>query len=167
MATTASTLPAGWSSREDVEIDLLLEAVYRIAGFDFRDYAKASLRRRIRSRLNAEKVETVTRLLDKIVHDRSCMDRFVRGLAVNVSAMFRDPGFFQSLRTHVVPLLRTWPYVRVWLAGCSTGEEAYSLAILLQDLMAKHGPRPVKIFATDVHRGSLERAARPERWNVR
>ena len=155
MATTASNLQAGWNSREDVEIDLLLEAVYRIAGFDFRNYAKASLRRRVRGRMKAEKVETVTGLLDKIMHDASRMDRFVRGLAVNVSAMFRDPGFFQSLRTHVIPLLRTWPYVRVWLAGCSTGEEAYSLAILLteEELIGR-----CRIYATDMNEDVLDTA---------
>jgi len=152
---TASPLQASRSSTEDVEVDLLLEAVYRIGGFDFRNYARASLRRRIQNRLKAEKVETVTRLLDKVVHDPSCMDRFVRGLAVNVSAMFRDPGFFQSLRTHVVPLLRTWPYIRVWQAGCSTGEEVYSLAIMLaeEELIGR-----CRIYATDMNDGVLDRA---------
>src|SRR5687767_5087106 len=152
---TASTLQASASPTEEVEVDLLLEAVYRIGGFDFRNYARASLRRRIQSRLKAEKVETITRLLDRIVHDASCMDRFVRGLAVNVSAMFRDPGFFRSLRTHVVPLLRTWPSIRVWQAGCSTGEEVYSLAIMLaeEELIGR-----CRIYATDMNDGVLDRA---------
>jgi chemotaxis protein methyltransferase CheR len=155
MAMTASTLPSSWSTTEEVEVDLLLEAVYRVGGFDFRNYARASLRRRIQSRLKAEKVETITRLLDRIVHDASCMDRFVRGLAVNVSAMFRDPGFFRSLRTHVVPLLRTWPSIRVWQAGCSTGEEVYSLAIMLaeEELIGR-----CRIYATDMNDGVLDRA---------
>jgi chemotaxis protein methyltransferase CheR len=155
MAMSATLPPAAWSSHEDIEVDLLLEAVYRIRGFDFRNYARASLRRRIQNRLKAEKVETVTRLLDKIVHDASCMERFVRGLAVNVSAMFRDPGFFQSLRTHVVPFLRTWPYIRIWQAGCSTGEEVYSLAILLaeEELIGR-----CRIYATDMNEGVLDKA---------
>jgi chemotaxis protein methyltransferase CheR len=155
MAMTASTVQASWSATEEVEVDLLLEAVYRIGGFDFRNYARASLRRRIQSRLKAEKVETITRLLDKIVHDASCMDRFVRGLAVSVSAMFRDPGFFRSLRTNVVPLLRTWPYIRVWQAGCSTGEEVYSLAIMLaeEELIGR-----CRIYATDMNDDVLDRA---------
>ena len=155
MAKTASTLQASESTTEEVEVDLLLEAVYRVGGFDFRNYARASLRRRIQNRLKAEKVETITRLLDRIVHDASCMDRFVRGLAVNVSAMFRDPGFFRSLRTQVVPLLRTWPSIRVWQAGCSTGEEVYSLAIMLaeEELIGR-----CRIYATDMNEGALDKA---------
>jgi chemotaxis protein methyltransferase CheR len=151
----ASTPQAGWDATEDVEVDLLLEAVHRIGGFDFRNYARASLRRRIQNRLKAEKVETITRLLDKVVHDASCMDRFVQGLAVNVSGMFRDPDFFQALRTHVIPLLRTWPSIRVWLAGCSTGEEVYSLAIMLaeEELIGR-----CRIYATDMNDGVLDKA---------
>jgi chemotaxis protein methyltransferase CheR len=145
----------GRSSIEELEVDLLLEAVYRIGGFDFRNYARASLWRRIQNRLRAEKVDTVTCLLDKIVHDPSCMDRFVRGLSVNVSAMFRDPGFFQALRTQVFPLLRTWPYIRVWQAGCSTGEEVYSLAIMLaeEELIGR-----CRIYATDMDESVLDKA---------
>ena len=145
----------GWSSIEELEVDLLLEAVYRVGGFDFRNYARASLWRRIQNRLRAEKVDTVTRLLDKIVHDASCMDRFVRGLSVNVSAMFRDPGFFQALRAQVFPLLRTWPYIRVWQAGCATGEEVYSLAIMLAEeaLIGR-----CRIYATDMDESVLDKA---------
>ena len=155
MARTPSIVPANGSSIEDIEVDLLLEAVYRIGGFDFRNYARASLHRRIQSRVKAEKVATITGLLDKIVHDASCMDRFVRGLSVSVSAMFRDPAFFQSLRTRVVPLLRTWPYIRVWQAGCSTGEEVYSLAILLaeEELLGR-----CRIYATDMNEDALDTA---------
>jgi len=140
---------------EELEVDLLLEAVYRVGGFDFRNYARASLWRRIQNRLRAEKVDTVTRLLDKIVHDASCMDRFVRGLSVNVSAMFRDPGFFQALRAQVFPLLRTWPYIRVWQAGCATGEEVYSLAIMLAEeaLIGR-----CRIYATDMDESVLDKA---------
>lgn len=152
---TTSKPRVGWSSIEELEVDLLLEAVYRVGGFDFRNYARASLWRRIQNRLRAEKVDTVTRLLDKIVHDASCMDRFVRGLSVNVSAMFRDPGFFQALRAQVFPLLRTWPYIRVWQAGCATGEEVYSLAIMLAEeaLIGR-----CRIYATDMDESVLDKA---------
>ena len=152
---TTSKPRVGWSSIEEFEVDLLLEAVYRVGGFDFRNYARASLWRRIQNRLRAEKVDTVTRLLDKIVHDASCMDRFVRGLSVNVSAMFRDPGFFQALRAQVFPLLRTWPYIRVWQAGCATGEEVYSLAIMLAEeaLIGR-----CRIYATDMDESVLDKA---------
>jgi len=146
---------AHWSAIEEVEVDLLLEAVYRIRGFDFRDYARASLRRRIQNRLIGEKVDTITRLLDKIVHDGSCMDRFLLGLSVNVSAMFRDPGFFRVLRQQVLPLLRTSPSIRIWQAGCSMGEEIYSLAILLAEegLIDR-----CRIYATDINERVLEKA---------
>jgi chemotaxis protein methyltransferase CheR len=155
MAVTIAAPRARWSAVEEVEVDLLLEAVYRIQGVDFRDYARASLRRRIQNRLILEKVDTITRLLDKILHDESCMDRFVLGLSVNVSAMFRDPGFFRVLREHVLPLLRTSPYIRIWQAGCSMGEEIYSLAILLAEegLLDR-----CRIYATDINERALERA---------
>ena len=155
MAATTSPARSDNGSREEVEIDLLLEAVYRLRGYDFRDYARASLRRRIVNRLRAEKIDTITCLLDRIVHDASCMDRFVLGLSVNVSAMFRDPGFFRAMRTHVFPELRTRPYIRIWQAGCSTGEEVYSLAIVL----AEEGLRGrCRIYATDIDETALQKA---------
>jgi len=140
---------------EEVETDLLLEAVYRLRGFDFREYARGSLRRRIQNRLRAEKVHSITGLLDKIIHDASCMDRFVGGLSVNVSSMFRDPGFFRALRAKALPALRTWPYIRIWLAGCAMGEEVYSVAIVLEEegLAGR-----CRIYATDINENLLERA---------
>jgi chemotaxis protein methyltransferase CheR len=152
---TTSTSPTDRSAIEKVEIDLLLEAVYRLRGFDFRNYARSSLRRRILNRLRAENVDTITRLLEKMLHEASCMDRFVLGLSVNVSAMFRDPGFFRALRQSVFPRLRTWPYIRIWLAGCSTGEEVYSLAIMLAEERLIDRCR---IYATDINESVLERA---------
>jgi chemotaxis protein methyltransferase CheR len=155
VAARTSPAPADTGSIEQIEIDLLLEAVYRLRGYDFRDYARASLRRRIANRLKAEKIDTITCLLDRIVHDASCMDRFVLGLSVSVSAMFRDPGFFRAMRNHVFPLLRTWPYIRIWQAGCSTGEEVYSVAIMLAEdgLLGR-----CRIYATDINETALERA---------
>jgi len=152
---TTATSQASRSIIEEVEIDLLLEAVYRIRGFDFRDYARASLRRRIQNRLRAERVDTLTQLLDRIVHDASCMDRLVTGLSVNVSTMFRDPGFFRALRAQVFPRLRTWPYIRIWHAGCSMGEEVYSVAIMLAEdgLMGR-----CRIYATDINETVLQKA---------
>jgi len=146
---------ARWSAIEEVEVDLLLEAVHRIRGVDFRDYARTSVRRRIQNRMIVEKADTITCLLDKVVHDASCMDRFVLGLSVNVSAMFRDPGFFRVLRAQVLPSLRTSPYIRIWQAGCSMGEEIYSLAILLAEegLLDR-----CRIYATDINERVLERA---------
>jgi chemotaxis protein methyltransferase CheR len=155
VAASTSLAPEDTGSIEEVEIDLLLEAVYRLRGYDFRDYARASLRRRIANRLRVEKVDTITGLLDKILHDASCMDRFVLGLSVNVSAMFRDPGFFRAMRKHVFPLLRTWPYIRIWQAGCSMGEEVYSVAIMLAEdgLIGR-----CRIYATDINETALQKA---------
>ena len=152
---TTATSQASRSIIEEVEIDLLLEAVYRIRGFDFRDYARASLRRRIQNRLRAERVDKMTHLLDRIVHDASCMDRLVTGLSVNVSTMFRDSGFFRALRAQVFPRLRTWPYIRIWHAGCSMGEEVYSVAIMLAEdgLMGR-----CRIYATDINETVLQKA---------
>ena len=154
MAATTPTATAG-QAIEEVETDLLLDAVYRLRGFDFRDYARGSLRRRIQNRLRAEKVHTITGLLDKIIHDASCMDRFVGGLSVNVSSIFRDPGFFRALRAQALPVLRTWPYIRIWLAGCAMGEEVYSVAIVLEEegLVGR-----CRIYATDINENLLERA---------
>jgi chemotaxis protein methyltransferase CheR len=154
VAATIAAAAAG-QAIEEVETDLLLEAVYRLRGFDFRDYARGSLRRRIQNRLMAEKVDTITGLLDRIVHDESCMDRLIAGLSVNVSSMFRDPDFFRALRAQALPALRTWPYIRIWLAGCAMGEEVYSIAIVLEEegLISR-----CRIYATDINDGLLERA---------
>jgi chemotaxis protein methyltransferase CheR len=140
---------------EELEIELLLEAIHRRYGFDFRQYAPASLRRRLRRRMDGEKVETVSALQDRLLHDPAVMERLLLDLSVNVTAMFRDPTFFLSFREKVVPLLRTYPFSRLWVAGCSTGEEVYSLAILL----AEEGlSERVRIYATDINETVIEQA---------
>jgi chemotaxis protein methyltransferase CheR len=140
---------------EDIEIGLLLEGVFRYYGADFRDYAPASLKRRIRECVQREGVETVSNLQAKILHDTACLERFLHTLSINVTAMFRDPGFYLAFRTKVVPLLRTYPFVRIWHAGCSTGEEVYSMAILLQE----EGLYPrCRIYATDMNPAVLRKA---------
>ncbi len=140
---------------EDLEIDLLLEGVFRHYGFDFRGYARSSLRRRIRSAVAAEGLTTVSALLDRTLHERACLERLLLTLSINVSAMFRDPGFFRAFRQHAVPLLRTYPFIRIWQAGCSTGEEVYSLAILLQEEGLYERCR---IYATDMNDVVLQKA---------
>ena len=116
---------------DEIELALLLEGVYRRYGFDFREYAPASLRRRVWRRVQAEGLATISALQDKLLHDPACMERLLLDLSINVTAMFRDPAFYVAFRQKVVPLLRTYPFTRIWVAGCSTGEEVYSLAILL------------------------------------
>jgi chemotaxis protein methyltransferase CheR len=140
---------------EEVEIALLLEGVFQHYGYDFRNYALASLRRRIRHQMQSEKVATVSGYQECVLHDPACMERLLVALSINVTAMFRDPGFYLSFRKKVVPILRTYPFIRIWHAGCSTGEEVYSMAILLQeeDLYDK-----CRIYATDMNKVVLERA---------
>ena len=140
---------------EAVELELLLEATYRLYGYDFRDYARTSLRRRVANIMQAEQTATISALQDRVLHDRAAFERFVDGISVNVSAMFRDPGFFRALRTHAVPLLRTYPFIRIWQAGCSLGEEAYSLAILLEE---EGLYERTLIYATDINESTLRRA---------
>lgn len=140
---------------EEVEISLLLEGLYRVYGFDFREYARSSLKRRILELMRAEKLETISALQNRILHDPACLDRFLLGLAVHATSMFRDPSFYLTFRRKVVPLLRTYPTVMIWIAGCSTGEEVYSLAILLAEegLYSK-----CRIYATDMSHAVLRRA---------
>jgi chemotaxis protein methyltransferase CheR len=140
---------------EEVELELLLEGVYRHYGYDFRDYARSSLRRRIRERVRAEGLRTISGLKEVVLHDRAAMERLLLGLSVNVSAMFRDPAFFRELRRKVVPLLRTYPFIRIWHAGCSTGEEVYSMAILLHEEGLFERAR---IYATDMNETVLRQA---------
>jgi chemotaxis protein methyltransferase CheR len=140
---------------EALEIELLLEGIHRRYGFDFREYAPASLRRRVRRRMAGESVETISALQALILHDPAVMERLLLDLSINVTAMFRDPTFFLAFREKVVPLLRTYPYSRLWVAGCSTGEEVYSLAIVL----AEEGLADrVRIYATDINEAVLDRA---------
>src|SRR2546427_12658718 len=119
-------------SVEDIEIDLLPAGIFRQYGFDFRNYARSSLRRRVRNFIHAERIGSVSLLQDRILHDREWLDRFVYSLSVNVSSMFRDPHFYVTLRRQVVPLLRTYPFSLIWIAGASMGKEGYYLAIVLE-----------------------------------
>lgn len=140
---------------ERIEVELLLEAVYRRYGFDFRSYAYSSLRRRLWKRMEAESIATVSALQASVLHDSAAMERLLHDLSVNVTTMFRDPGFYTVFREEVVPLLRTYPFVRVWHAGCSTGEEVYSMAILLEEAGLYERTR---IYATDIDERVLRQA---------
>jgi len=140
---------------ERIEVQVLLEAIYQHYGFDFRGYALGSLKRRLWRRAYAEKVETMSALQDRVLHDPAVMERLLLDLSINVTSMFRDPTFFGALREKVVPLLRTYPYVRIWNAGCSTGEETFSLAILLREEGLYERTR---IYATDINEKVLEHA---------
>jgi chemotaxis protein methyltransferase CheR len=151
----ASRNGSGGRDLEQLEIQLLLEAIYRHYGFDFREYAPASLKRRLERRMSAEHVVTVSALQDRVLHDPQVMERLLLDLSINVTAMFRDPTFYVAFREHVVPLLRTYPFTRIWVAGCSTGEEVYSLSILLHEEGLYERTR---IYATDINQAVLEQA---------
>jgi chemotaxis protein methyltransferase CheR len=140
---------------EDIEIDLLLEGIFRQYGFDFRKYTRPSLKQRIRNFLRDEHIGSISLLQDRLLHDPVWLDRFVYGLSVNASGIFSDPNFYISFRKEVVPLLRTYPFIRIWIAGISTGEELYSLAILLEEESIYERCR---IYGTDINEAIMKKA---------
>lgn len=153
----AEVSSAGLAGREfEIEFNLLIDAIYHLYHYDFRGYAAASLRRRLRAAMSRFNCRTLSQLQDKVMHDSAVFPALLDFLTVQVSEMFRDPGYFLALREQVVPMLRTYPSLKIWVAGCSAGEEAYSLAILLQEegLLSK-----TLIYATDINSGTLQKAA--------
>jgi chemotaxis protein methyltransferase CheR len=139
----------------DIELPLLIEAIYHKYHYDFRLYARASLRRRLMAALVHFSSQTLSQLQDKVLRDPEMFPKLLDFLTVPVSEMFRDPTYFRSLREQVVPLLRTYPSLKIWVAGCSTGEEVYSIAILLREegLLER-----TLIYATDINPRSLQKA---------
>ena len=142
---------------ETLEIDLLLGAVARRYGYDFRGYAPASLRRRIRWAVDHEDLDSISELQARVLHDPGALRRFIARLSVHVTGMFRDPRFYRALQEEVFPILRTYTFTRIWHAGCSSGEEVYSLAILLKEAGLYDRCR---IYATDISEELLTRAKR-------
>lgn len=140
---------------ETIEIDLLLEAVFRMYGYDFRSYARASIERRTRQFMSGERCESVSEMIPKVLHDKEFFSRLVRYFSVTVTEMFRDPFVFRAVREKVVPLLKTWPHFKIWHAGCATGEEVYSLAIVLREEGVYDR---ATIYATDFNDESLDQA---------
>lgn len=140
---------------ETLEIELFLEGIYRLYGYDFRNYSAPYIQRRVKHRLQAENLPNVSRLQEQVLHDSRVMKKLFEDFTVNVTEMFRDPDFFLSLRLNVVPALRKLDHIRIWQAGCSTGEESYSLAILLREEGLSNR---IQIYATDLNDASLEKA---------
>jgi chemotaxis protein methyltransferase CheR len=140
---------------ENIELEMLLEAIYRAYRLDFRNYARSSLKRRLWRRAQEEQVTTLSALQERVLRDPVCMERLLHDLSINVTSMFRDPTFYRAFRKKVVPMLKTYPFVRIWHAGCSTGEEVYSIAIVLREegLLDR-----TRIYATDVNTSVLDRA---------
>ncbi|HYD79534.1 MAG TPA: protein-glutamate O-methyltransferase CheR [Paucimonas sp.] len=140
---------------ESLEIHLLLEAIRQAYDYDFHAYAEASLKRRLRQWLADAGYQSFSHAQGHVLRDRGVFDSVLRGVTVNVTEMFRDPAFFRAIREHVVPYLRTYPFVKIWHAGCATGEEAYSMAILLHEAGMQ---RRFRIYATDINEDVLTRA---------
>jgi len=139
----------------DIELRLLIEAIYLKYSYDFRDYSGASVKRRVHHALLQLDCATISALQERVLHDPSAFMQLLQYLTIPVSEMFRDPGHFLAIRQEVVPLLKTYPSIKIWIAGCSTGEEVYSMAILLREegLLER-----TIIYATDINPHSLEKA---------
>jgi chemotaxis protein methyltransferase CheR len=137
---------------DDSELELLLEAICRRFHYDFRRYTRSSLQRRLADALSTFGCASLSGLQERLLHDDEAFPALMRFLTVQVSGLFRDPAFFATLRRDIVPILRTYPQLRIWIAGCSTGEEAYSFAILLDEesLLGR-----AIIYATDINPDSL------------
>ncbi|KAF1049471.1 CheR family methyltransferase [Xylophilus sp.] len=142
-------------SVEDIELRLLIDALYLRYSYDFRNYSPASLRRRVKVALNHFGCDTISALQARVLHDPAAFAQLLQVLTIPVSGMFRDPEYFLALRRQVMPVLRTYPSIKVWIAGCSTGEEVWSMAILLREegLLDR-----TIIYATDINPVSLDRA---------
>jgi chemotaxis protein methyltransferase CheR len=144
--------PAASPSLEDIEIQLLLEGIALHYGYDFRDYALSPLRRNIVMSMAMEGVPTISRYQERVLHDPESMERFLNAVGVNVTSLFREADSLLYLRREIVPWLRTFPSARIWVAGCATGEEVVSLAIVLHETGMLHRTR---IYATDINERSL------------
>ena len=138
-----------------IELRLLIEAIYLRYSYDFRDYSQASLKRRVLLALRQMECDSISQLQGLILRDAEAFVELLQFLTIPVSEMFRDPDYYRALREQVVPVLRTYPSLKIWVAGCSTGEEVYSMAILLKEegLLERS-----VIYATDINPRSLERA---------
>lgn len=143
------------NQNEKIEIDLVLDAIYRKYGYDFRRYAKASIRRRIRYGMQKFGLKRICDLQHKLIYDGAFFNQFLLELTVNVTEMFRDPAFFRVLREKVLPVLQNHAPIKIWHAGCATGEEAYSIAILVKEAGMQE---MVRIYATDANEAVLSQA---------
>lgn len=139
----------------DLEIKLLLEAIYQKYHYDFRQYSEAHIRRRVMNRMIMSGLQDVSQMQSKVLSDESFASKLLQDLSITVTEMFRDPGFYKSLRENVVPILKTYPFIKVWHAGCATGEEAYSMAIIL---LEEGLYNRTTIYATDFNQQALNKA---------
>lgn len=145
------------SDLESMEIDTLLNGIRSRYGYDFTHYSRASLKRRLERVLAQTGATHFTELLNRLFHDGACFDEFLKTMSVTVTEMFRDPAFYRAVREQVVPILKTYPFVKIWHAGCATGEEVYSMALLLHE---EGFLDRAQIYATDFNKHSLDAAAK-------
>lgn len=140
---------------ENIEIQLFLEAVWLKYGYDFRNYARAHIKRRILHRLAVSGLDSISALQSRVLYDASFFENILHDFSINVTDIFRDPSFYLTLRKEVVPVLKTYPFIKIWHAGCSSGQEVYSMAILLKEenLYSK-----AQIYATDINEKMIETA---------
>ena len=139
----------------ELEISLLLEAIYQKYGYDFRQYSEAHIRRRIMNRMAMSGLGDVSQIQSKVLNDETFASQVLQDLSITVTEMFRDPGFYRSLRENVIPILKTYPFIKIWHAGCATGEEAYSMAIIMQEEGLYDR---TTIYATDFNPRALNQA---------
>lgn len=147
------------SDLEDIEMELLLDGISRRYGFEFRGYAPGMLKRRLWRRMLAERAPTLSALQGRVLREPACFELLLHDLSITVTTMFRDPAFFRAFRAQVVPLLRTYPSIRIWDVGCATGEELASLAIVLREEGLYDRAR---IYATDINEAALRAASQGE-----
>src|SRR5258705_5731571 len=142
-------------SISDPEISSLLEIIYEKHGYDFRQYSKAHIARRIMNRIALSGFEDISQMQSRVRNDETFTSKLLQDLSITVTEMFRDPGFYRSLRENVIPILKTYPFIKIWHAGCSTGEEAYSMSILMQEEGLYDR---TTIYATDFNQQALNKA---------
>ncbi|MCW3104828.1 MAG: chemotaxis protein CheR [Bacteroidetes bacterium] len=133
----------------------LLETLYQQYGYDFREYSEAHLQRRIRNVMILSGMQDMSEIQSKVLNDAGFVSKLLHNLSITVTEMFRDPGFYKSLRENVIPVLKTYPFIKIWHAGCSTGEEAYSMSILMQEEGLYDR---TTIYATDFNQQVVNRA---------
>lgn len=140
---------------ERIEIKLLLEAIFMKYGYDFRNYANAHTKRRLKHRCEMEGIGTYSEMLHKVLNDEDLINKVLLDLSINVTEMFRDPEVYAKLRELVIPYLKTYPFIKIWHAGCSAGQEVYSMGIILEE---EGLDKRVQIYATDFNKYILEKA---------
>lgn len=140
---------------QDIEIRLLIRAIYEKYGYDFRNYSQAHIKRRVLNRFNLSGMESISQMIHESLVNHKFVDQLLMDLSINVTEMFRDPSFYKAVREQVVPVLKTYPFIKIWHAGCSSGEEVYSMAILLKEegLFAR-----TQIYATDFNPVIIKKA---------